>query len=224
MPKAIDLTGKIFGEWKVLGVSSERGADGGILWYCLCSCGAKRNVLSSLLRRGESTSCGRHSRGPLYDLTGIRFGRLTVVSLVPSNRSPYYWHCQCDCGKTLNAEPNLLISGGVKSCGCLRKELLRTHGYSHLWEYGCWWAMVSRCCNPNDSSYKNYGGRGIKVCDRWIDSFEDFFKDMGERPGSEYSIDRKDNNGNYEPGNCRWATRSQQQRNKRPYSEWNFKS
>lgn len=117
-----------------------------------------------------------------------------------------------------------LASGNTKSCGCLRRETTslvglakKTHGMRDTPEYGVWANMKDRCYNPSSEDYKNYGGRGIKVCERWLNSFENFYEDMGEKPWSKllYSLDRINNDGNYEPSNCRWATVKQQVNNRR---------
>jgi hypothetical protein len=128
------------------------------------------------------------------------------------------WFCVCDCGtvKTLSSET---IASGIKSCGCIKRKSnaskITKHGMLGTKTYWAWRKMKARCMNPNIPCYKHYGCRGIKVCDRWIDSFENFLADMGEAPVGT-SLDRyPDMNGNYEPGNCRWATPKEQSRNKR---------
>lgn len=130
--------------------------------------------------------------------------------------------CRCKCGKELTVRTGSLLSGNTKSCSCLQKEKVRTknlkHGYNvrggRSEEYSIWANMCSRCTQNNEAN-RNYVGRGIKVCDRWLNSFADFLADMGHRPGPDYSIDRIDNDGDYTPDNCRWATIDQQSRNKR---------
>jgi hypothetical protein len=154
------------------------------------------------------------------DLTGIRFGMFTVVSFSRKSKSPdvTYWNCLCDCGNEFER-----ITGSMKntlSCGCFRKlntsRLQKTHGLRSSKEYSSWQNMKKRCYNPSSNRYKDYGGRGIVVCDRWRDSFENFIADMGRMPTDKrYSIDRIDNNGNYEPSNCRWATYLQQAKTNR---------
>ncbi len=148
----------------------------------------------------------------IIDLTGQRFGRLTVIRRGPSGTQRHArWWCECDCGKACSlAFSTNLLKGHTKSCGCLAKP----HGGWRTPEYKAWGSLRHRCSNPNARNYYLYGGRGIRVCDRWA-SFENFLADMGPRPSSGHSIDRLDVNGNYEPGNCAWRTCSQQQRNKR---------
>lgn len=125
------------------------------------------------------------------------------------------WLCQCDCGRQLTVLSNNLSRGYTKSCGCLRHNRLKTHGLSKSRTYAIWRAMRMRCANMKDASYPYYGARGIKVCERWR-SFENFLADMGKRPSPEYSLDRyPDNDGNYEPGNVRWATQKEQSNNTR---------
>lgn len=161
------------------------------------------------------------------DLAGKRFGRLLVLRRGENCGSgKRRWFCQCDCGSSekLITGGNLQ-SGTSTSCGCLRKERARatltSHGHTRGKKvsptYNTWRAMISRCQNPNDKSYAYYGGRGVVVCSRW-QSFEAFFEDMGERPDM-HEIDRQDNAGAYEPGNCHWVTKSQNGRNRRTNRE-----
>jgi len=162
-------------------------------------------------------------RKRFIDHEGQRFGRLLVLGYVGvGSYSSSLWLCLCDCGKeTFVTASCLQRSRGTKSCGCLQREwssrkakARKTHGMTGSREYISYQAMLTRCENEKASDYKNYGGRGISVCKRWRDSFENFYSDMGTRPEGT-SLDRIDNDGNYEPGNCRWSTRLQQGNNQR---------
>ncbi len=159
--------------------------------------------------------------GYVKDLIGKKFGRLHVISQVEKrnkNRA-VYWECKCDCGNTKIVTGNHLKTGHTKSCGCLYDPEMNTkHGYNRRSgtkpEYNIWCNMKNRCQNPEYKEYHLYGGRGIKVCDRWS-KFENFIEDMGDRPSKIYSLDRENNDLGYSPDNCRWATIVTQQRNKR---------
>lgn len=162
----------------------------------------------------------------LLDMTGMTFGRLTVIGhggihVHPKGTRSHLWECKCSCGLISKKTRSNLLSGNCNSCGCLAKELLakrrRTHGESQgrtrSREYGIYLAMKQRCRNSEQKSFSHYGGRGITICEKWMKSFKSFLDDMGRCPSPDHSIDRVDNNGNYEPGNCRWATQTEQMRN-----------
>lgn len=159
----------------------------------------------------------------VFDLTGHRFGRLTVQRRdlsAPTGRGTLAkWVCICDCGNNKIVIGRYLRIGITSSCGCLHKERLsamnRTHGKSATPEYHAWHDMGRRCYNHKNQHYKDYGGRGISVCEQWRNSFETFLQDVGLRPTNKHTLDRIDNDGNYQPGNVRWATQKEQSANKR---------
>src|SRR5262245_34706055 len=158
-------------------------------------------------------------RASAQDLTGKRFGRLTVLSLAGKRRSPcgkseLVWHCRCDCGTEKDVRGNTLRWGSTQSCGCLHRDQMTRHGRAETSEYFVWGSMLQRCYNPKHRQFRHYGGRGIRVCDRWGESFANFLAEMGKRPPG-LQLDRIDNDRGYEPGNCRWATTTEQSRNRR---------
>lgn len=161
----------------------------------------------------------KHPR--FVNLTGKKFNRYLVLHLVKSSNEGFKWLCRCECGTEKEVFGCSLKNGTTKSCGCFKiefnKRIRKVHKKSNPLEYNSWVGLKSRCLNISDRAYKDYGGRGITVCDRWLgaDGLQNFINDMGKRPNANYSIDRINNNGNYEPSNCRWATAKEQSRNNR---------
>lgn len=155
----------------------------------------------------------------IVDISGQKFGRLTVVSFHSVKGGSSKWNCVCDCGKTRVVRKGHLKSGDTKSCGCLVKEWVAEnktkHGMCGTPEYVSWQCMKYRCYYPKHKDYHSYGGRGITVCPQWLHSFETFLNDMGTKPTPDYTIDRINVNGNYEPSNCKWSTMKEQNMNTR---------
>lgn len=156
--------------------------------------------------------------GSFNDLTGQTFARLTALHRVANQGEHTMWRALCDCGTLINVRAQHLRNGNTKSCGCFDIDAViarsTKHGGAYGPEYRSWAAMLQRCTNPKNKEWHNYGGRGIKVCERWFTA-ANFLSDMGARPQGK-TLDRKDVNGDYEPGNCRWATPAEQAQNKRP--------
>lgn len=209
-----DLTGKRFGRLTVQGEAYRKNNT--IYWECKCDCGNTTYLPTSSLTVGHTISCGCAKKK--IDLTGKRFGRWTVLGR--SKHNSRCWRCRCDCGTEKDVYQSALIYGKSVSCGCYHHDMLskrlETHGMSNSRIYNIYHNIKNRCGNPNNNRYKDYGGRGIKMCDEWSRSFEAFY-DWAIKNGyrDDLSIDRIDNDGDYTPENCKWSTIEQQSNNKR---------
>lgn len=220
-----NLTGLTFGNLYVESLSEERIANA-ITYNCKCICGKQVKIIGKQLTKTKArTNCGcinleNYRKTRTVNLTGQKFSRLSVIDSAGVINEKHAWNCICDCGNKCVVRANSLLhkTKPIKSCGCLmlevNKTLMTTHGLSKTPEYNIWCGMKARCYDTNNPKYSNYGNRGIIVCDRWVNSFENFLEDMGVRPTVTCTIERVNVNGNYEPDNCIWLEGNLQARNK----------
>lgn len=223
--RVIDITGEKYGRWTVLERVGKKGKD--IAWKCVCECGRIGIVQGNSLRSGGSKSCGclsselkskrlkeNYKTKPITDLSGKRFGKLTVIDIAEHIKGKHIkWRCVCDCGTEIITAGVYLTNGKKTHCGCGKSFSYRL-AYPRI--YSIWLNMKDRCTNVNNNHYKDYGGRGITICQEWQDDFETFCKwSLENGYNDDLSIDRISVNGNYEPSNCRWITMFDQMANTR---------
>ena len=212
--RLIDLTGQRFGKLTVQECVQDK--HGKVRWRCLCDCGNESFVFGAILRRGGSKSCGCRRKDAKENLMGQKFGRLTVTGEAPNSGEATRWVCLCDCGNELIVRSQSLKKGNTKSCGCLRAEMMTTHGLIDHPLYSVYQGIKGRCYQKSNRTYENYGGRGIRMCDEWHNDPSAFIKwaeDAGWSPG--LTIDRLDNDKDYGPDNCKISTMKEQARNRR---------
>lgn len=217
MGKLNDLTGQRFGKLVAKEYIRQEGKRS--KWRCVCDCGNETFVLANSLLKGRTKSCGcyniQYHNEHYKDLKGKKFGLWTALYKTSDKNGCSAWYCKCECGTERIVTTSRLTSGNSKSCGCAIKRH-STHNMSHTRIYRIYRSMLDRCNNPKSQSYRLYGGRGIKVCDEWMDvsGFEHFYEwSLKNGYDDSLTIDRENNNGNYEPLNCRWVSYLVQENN-----------
>jgi len=232
--KALDLTGVRFGRLTAV-CRVENPKYKGTSWLCKCDCGGEKIAPTQDLRSGKIQSCGcikaEISQKAEDKIVNQKFGRLTVLSVDHREAKRMYLKCKCDCGNETIVRKDQLVNGHTTSCGCAQKDAVRAlakHGMCETRVYKLYQTMKARCYSPKANGYEHYGGRGIKVCDEWLNDpmtfikwcYDNGYDDTAER--GECTIDRIDVNGDYEPSNCRFVPNLVQQNNRRNTIYWEY--
>lgn len=216
------MIGKVFGKWTVISEAIIERRNGRNVYFheCQCKCGTLGSIRGDALRRSKSTQCIRCQTKAIdvQSYIGKKFGKWLVLEIGIPKQGAQTLLCKCECGTISVLKASTLKVQSRKQCidCCKKQNLLRLtkHGRSYDSVYTTWQQAKKRCTNPRDKDWDNYGGRGIKMCDRWLNSFESFLEDMGDRPAG-LQIDRSNVNGNYEPSNCKWVTPKENHDNRR---------
>jgi hypothetical protein len=216
--KELDISGQKFNKLTAL-YFSHKNKHNQPCWLFKCDCGIEKILGKAKVTGGTTKSCGCLKNEE--EISGKKFNKLTAISFAKNSKNNSYWLFICDCGKEKVIKKASVAAGLTKSCGCILrktssdhcKKKFTTHGLSSERTFIVWMGMKNRCGNKSNPNYHRYGGRGIKVCDRWLERFENFIEDMGIKPMNR-SLDRIDNNKGYSKENCRWATIEQQAHNK----------